>query len=100
MTLWQLDPATGQTSHDLINTGTVVRDYTCMTFSKNKEDILFAGSESGDLLAFQVKNKSLAFNINACAKGISTIRAVSAEKVVVGGGDGQVLLFSTANNQP
>ena len=52
MTLWQLDPVTGQTTSDLINTGTVVRDYTCMTFSKNREDYLFAGSESGDLLAF------------------------------------------------
>jgi hypothetical protein len=41
-----------------------------MTFSKNREDYLFAGSDSGDLLAFQVKNKSLAFNVNACAKGI------------------------------
>ena len=98
MTLWQLNPVTGQTSYDLINTGTVVRDYTCMTFSKNREDYLFAGSESGDLLAFQVKNKSLAFNINACAKGIQTIRAVSADKVVVGGGDGQIILFRTANN--
>jgi cilia- and flagella-associated protein 52 len=43
---------TGQTTPDLINTGTVVRDYSCMTFSKNREDYLFAGSESGDFLAF------------------------------------------------
>jgi hypothetical protein len=52
MTLWQLNPVTGQTTSDLINTGTVVRDYTCMAFSKNREEYLFAGSESGDLLAF------------------------------------------------
>jgi hypothetical protein len=41
-----------------------------MCFSKNREDLLFAGSDSGDLLALNVKNKSLVFNINACAKGI------------------------------
>ena len=71
-----------------------------MTFSKNREDYLFAGSESGDLLGFQVKNKSLAFNINACAKGIQTIRALTADKVVVGGGDGQIILFGIVDNKP
>ena len=45
-----------------------------------------------------MKNKSMAFNINACAKGIKTIRAVAVDRVVVGGGDGQVLLFNTSNN--
>jgi hypothetical protein len=100
MTLWQLNPVTGQTTSDLINTGTVVRDYTCMAFSKNREEYLFAGSESGDLLAFQVKSKALAFNVNACAKGIKTIRAVAADKIVVGGGDGQVIIYSTAAVQP
>jgi WD40 repeat protein len=52
LTLWHLNPATGQTQPELISTGAVVRDYTCMTFSKNREDFLFAGTESGDLLGF------------------------------------------------
>lgn len=69
-----------------------------MTFSKNHEDYLFAGSESGDLIGFQVKTKSLAFNINACAKGVQTIKAVTVDKIVIGGGDGQIILFSVINN--
>jgi hypothetical protein len=59
-----------------------------MTYSKSSEDYLFAGTASGDLCSFQVKTKGLAFTVNACALGIKTIRAVSVDKIVVGGGDG------------
>jgi hypothetical protein len=38
--------------------------------------------------------------VNACAKGIKTIKAVTADKVVVGGGDGQIILFQTSGPQP
>jgi hypothetical protein len=30
----------------------------------------------------------LVFSINVCAMGIKTIKAVSADRIVVGGGDG------------
>ena len=52
MTLWQLNPYTGLATSELVNTGTVVRDYTCLTYSKNNEDFLFAGTASGDFLGF------------------------------------------------
>lgn len=88
MTMWQLNPVTGQLNTELVNTGTLVRDYTCVTFSKNQEDYLFAGTSSGDLIGFLVKNKMLVFSINVCAMGVQTIKAVSADRIVVGGGDG------------
>ena len=88
ITLWQLNPFTGQTKCDVVNTGTVNREYSCLSYSKNNEDFLFAGTASGDLLGFQIKYKSLAFNANVCARGIKVIRAVSADRVVIGGGDG------------
>jgi hypothetical protein len=84
----QLNPFNGQATSDLINTGTLKRDYTCLTYSKSNEDYLFAGTNSGDLCSFQVKTKGLAFTINACAMGIKTIRTVSVDRIVVGGGDG------------
>ena len=93
MTMWQLNPYTGKATPDLINTGTLKRDYTCMTYSKNNEDYLFAGTASGDLCSFQVKSKGLSLTLNASALGIKTIRAVSVDRVVVGGGDGQIILF-------
>lgn len=86
---------TGHLTMELINTGTFVRDYTCMTFSKNNEDFLFAGTSSGDLIGFQTKTKAMAFSINFCAMGVRTIQAVSADRIIAGGGDGQVVLFKT-----
>ncbi len=77
----------------MVNTGTLVRDYTCVTFSKNSEDFLFAGTSSGDLIGFLVKNKVLVFSFNVCAMGVKTVKSVSADKIIVGGGDGQVSLF-------
>ena len=56
---------------------------------------MFAGTSSGDLIGFQTKNKMLVFSINFCAMGVKTIQAVSADRVVAGGGDGQVVLFKT-----
>ena len=57
MILWQLVPATGQLLSEIINTGSHVRDYICMSFSKNQEDYLLAGTASGDLCGFHVKSK-------------------------------------------
>lgn len=55
----------------------MVREYTCMTYSKNSEDFLYAGTTSGDLCGFQVKNKIFVFSVNLCAQGIKTLRAVT-----------------------
>lgn len=89
-------PATGQLLSEIINTGTHVRDYICMAFSKAQEDYLFGGTASGDLCGFHVKTKMLVFCLNLCAMGVRTIQAVAADRVIVGGGDGQV--FQVAIN--
>lgn len=44
LTLWSLDPSTGQCNSELIGTGSFVRDYTCLVFSKNNEEFLYAGT--------------------------------------------------------
>lgn len=67
LTLWSLNPATGQCNYEIVSTGTMVRQYLCMTFSKNQEDFLFAGTSSGDFCGFQVKNRILVFSINCVA---------------------------------
>jgi hypothetical protein len=77
LVMWQLNPVVGQCSNELVNTGMMVREYTCMTYSKNSEDFLYAGTTSGDLCGFQVKNKIFVFSVNLCAQGIKTLRAVT-----------------------
>lgn len=47
-----LDPATGQISNELVNTGAFLRDYSCLAFSKPSEEFLFAGTLSGDFCCF------------------------------------------------
>lgn len=37
----------------------------------------------------------MVFSINFCAMGVKTIKAVSADRIIAGGGDGQVVLFKT-----
>jgi len=61
LNLWSVDPSNGQIQPELVNTGTFVRDYSCLAFSKPTEEFLFAGTLSGDFCCFQVKNKLLVF---------------------------------------
>jgi hypothetical protein len=95
MTLWQLVLQTGQLMTEVVNTGTLVRDYICMTFSMNAEDYLFAGTSSGDICGFHVKTKMLVFSMNLCALGVRTIRAVSPTSIMCAGGDGNVFSLNT-----
>lgn len=93
LNLWSLDASNGQVEPELVNTGTFVRDYSCLAFSKPAEEFLFAGTLSGDFCCFQVKNKIMVFTQNVCAQGIKCIQAVTNDKICVGGGDGQIVLF-------
>jgi hypothetical protein len=69
-----------------------------MTFSKPSEEFLFVGSTSGDFCSYQVKNKMFVFSQSVCAQGIRSIQAVTNDKICVGGGDGQVVLFHVDQN--
>ena len=93
LTLWSLDPSQGQCSYELMQTGAMVRDYQCITFSKPNEEFMFVGSTSGDFCSYQVKNRMFVFSQSVCAQGIQSIQAVTHDKICVGGGDGQIVLF-------
>jgi WD40 repeat protein len=88
LTLWSIDPAQGLCKNELLPTGAMVRDYTCLAFSKPNEEFLFAGTKSGDFCSFQVKNRMFVFAQSVCAQGIKCIQAVTNDKICVGGGDG------------
>ena len=91
MTLWSLVPQTGQLASEIISTGTLVREYVCMTFSKNAEDYLYAGTSSGDVCGFHVKTKMLVFTLNLTALGVRTICTINPQQLIVGGGDGFIV---------
>lgn len=77
-----------------MSAGNLVRDYTCLSFSKNNQDYLFAGTTSGDVCGFLVKQRALVFQINLCSLGIRTILSVGQNRVICGGGDGQILALN------
>lgn len=91
--LWKLDAKTGTFEQEFINTGSTIREYLCLSFSKNKEDYLYAGTSSGDFCAFQIKNKLLSSITNVCALGVTSILSVTPQLLAVGGGNGAVAIY-------
>ena len=85
-----MDPYSGILRHKIINTGNIIREYICAEFSKNKEDYLFVGTTTGDFLIFSLKNMFLSGKINVSALGVTAIRAVNKNCIVVGCGNGDL----------
>lgn len=91
--IWSLEPSTGALEYELVSTGTFIREYIWFAFSLPSEQYLFAGTQSGDFVSFQMKNKILVFVQNVCAQGVRCIAAVTEDKVCWGGGDGTLALY-------
>jgi WD40 repeat protein len=90
--IWKLDPLKGLMEKEIVQTGNFLREYTCILFSKD-EKYLFAGTASGDIISFIVKNKSMVFSQIICAGGITAIAAIDNNQIIVGGGDGSLVLL-------
>ncbi|KAI9994891.1 hypothetical protein PInf_011731 [Phytophthora infestans] len=88
--LWVLNPVTGELTQHKIEQ-TLVRDYTCVQFSPDRE-VLVAGSSSGDFCVVTVKTRQLVKVIPACSCGVNSI-VYSDSGILVGGGDGSVLHY-------
>ena len=93
LSVWSLNPHSGELVHDIFSTGTFVRDYLCMAFSALNEEYLYTGTATGDFCSFQIKNKILVFCSNVCSKGVLSIVCCGNDKVCVGGGDGTLAVF-------
>lgn len=91
LALWSLNPVTGELSQTKIEQTTLVRDYTCLQFSPDRETLV-AGTTSGDFAVANVKTKRLVRTVPACSCGILSVAYLDSG-VLVGGGDGSVLLY-------
>lgn len=90
--LWMLNPMNGELTAFKIEQS-VVRDYTCVQFSPDRETLV-AGSTSGDFSVINVKTKRVVKSVLACSCGINAI-LYGDLGVLVGGGDGSVLHYTT-----
>lgn len=91
--LWNVDPYKGTQEKEEVQTGNFVRNYVCMAFSLNEEKYLYAGTSSGDIVCILVKNRSIVFNKIICAQGVTAIIPLTKNEVIVGGGDGSLVLL-------
>ncbi|KAG3120702.1 hypothetical protein PI124_g1432 [Phytophthora idaei] len=89
--LWVLNPVTGELTQHKIEQ-TLVRDYTCVQFSPDRESLV-AGSSSGDFCVVGVKTRQLVKVVPACSCGVNSI-LYFAGGILLGGGDGSVLHYN------
>lgn len=93
ISLWTLDSYKGVLEKEVISTGNFVREYISLCFSLDNEKYLYAGTTSGDIVCILVKNKMIVFNKIVCAQGVTSICAISKDQLIVGGGDGSLVLL-------
>ena len=91
--LWNVDPYKGTQEKGEVQTGNFIRNYICMAFSLNDEKYLYAGTTSGDIVCILVKNRSIVFNKIICAQGVTAIVPLTKNEIIVGGGDGSLVLL-------
>lgn len=71
----------------------MVRDFTKLEFSDDKETI-YCATSSGDFVLVNVKQKTLGNSVAACRSGILSLLCWP-EGLIVGGGDGTVTTFDS-----
>lgn len=91
--LWNLDPYKGSLEKEIIQTGNFVREYISLAFSLNDQKYLYAGTTSGDIVCILIKNRMIVFSKIICAQGVTAVVPLTKNQVVVGGGDGSLVLL-------
>jgi WD40 repeat protein len=95
--IWDLNPMTGEMVPTKVQTGSYVRDYTCLAWSPDCE-LMMAGTTSGDFAVVALKSRTLLCSVSACAGGVGAVCCVGPpnggiEALLVGGGDGTVSVY-------
>lgn len=91
--IWQIDPYEGILNKEVLKTGNFSRSYTAIAYSKKQSKYLYAGTTTGDVCSFLVKNRIKAFNKLICANGVTSLVTISENQLAVGGGDGTLSLL-------
>ncbi|CAM9155645.1 unnamed protein product [Ectocarpus fasciculatus] len=94
VTLWDLDPYTGDmTSEKLAGDprASIAREVTALSFSHDKE-LLFAATSSGDYMIGSLKARRIKKTVQATKQGLGAISCYRGG-LVVGGGDGTLTTF-------
>ena len=94
--LWTLSPSTGELVYEPCSTGSFKRVYTDLAFSEDGQ-FLLAGSTSGDVTTFLVRNRGLSASITVCGGGVRNLVCGKDGSFFVGGGDGSLTHYEREN---
>jgi len=92
---WKLDPFEGKLTSEKFGSGHT-REYNCITFSQ-EGDLLYAGSTSGDIAVFSIRNLNLIQKVQVCSLGVQTMYLSQKGYIVACGGDGSISMLQEDN---
>mmetsp|Transcript_4915 Transcript_4915/g.10559 ORF Transcript_4915/g.10559 Transcript_4915/m.10559 type:complete len:624 (+) Transcript_4915:105-1976(+) len=94
LNIWTIDPYTGLISGHKVVTGTVRRYWTSLVFGADGQ-WLYGGTTSGDVVMVNVLRRAVQMTHPACANGVGAMTLSSNGRLLVGGGDGTITLFTS-----
>lgn len=98
MFLFEVDPYNGKIERFNIDCKAHDRRYTCLQFNE-MGNMIYAGTESGDVLIINVRNRQFLSKVRVCSLGVNVFSFYDNENgVIIGGGDGTITDFDRKSN--
>ncbi|GIL58625.1 hypothetical protein Vafri_13638 [Volvox africanus] len=97
VTMWTLDPFTGQLAGRAVVIGSVRREYTCLLFSQDS-NWLYGGTTSSDVVTINVQRLSVQMSHPVCSSGVGALLTApdGSGVTIVAGRDGSLSTFNAA----
>ena len=91
---WTLDPRQGALGVSPLSSASVHRAYQSLAFSPDG-GLLHAGTESGDIMTWVLRTGTMTdVTPVVCTKGIPVLTALGDGRLLVGGGDGSLVIVT------
>ncbi|GLC48645.1 hypothetical protein PLESTB_000121000 [Pleodorina starrii] len=97
ITLWSMDPYSGQLSGQKVTLGSVRREYTCLLFSADGA-WLYCGTTSSDVVTVNVQRRAVQMAHPVCSGGVAALLLSpdGSGATVAAGRDGSLSSFNVA----
>lgn len=88
LSIWELEPQSGNLQCEYIPTGSSKREFKCITFSPTDQRLLIAGTKSADFFVINMKTKTLQDIIRLGNLGVTCVTTTATDGIIFGCGDG------------
>lgn len=90
--IWALDPMKGLLTRSKMEKSDLSREIVCAQFDGDKQEYLYGGTSSGEVVALHVRSLQPAMSSMICSAGIGAIKWIP-NGIIAAGGDGSVILL-------